>query len=80
MNKPEEILEKLTEQMQNIIKEAQEEIKKIRANRLDPEIFKGILHFSNVLWASNPTPTTRQYNKRRPKNNRNKTMGKKSSP
>ena len=30
MNKPEEkILEKLTEQMQNIIKEAQEEIKKI---------------------------------------------------
>ena len=29
MNKPEEILEKLTEQMQNIIKEAQEEVKKI---------------------------------------------------
>ena len=29
MNKPEEILEKLTEQMQNIIKEAKEEIKKI---------------------------------------------------
>ena len=29
MNKPEEILERLTEQMQNIIKEAQEEIKKI---------------------------------------------------
>ena len=29
MNKPEEILEKLTKQMQNIIKETQEEIKKI---------------------------------------------------
>ena len=29
MNKPEEILERLTEQMQNIIKETQEEIKKI---------------------------------------------------
>ena len=29
MNKPEEILERLTEQMQNIIKEAQEEVKKI---------------------------------------------------
>ena len=28
MNKPEEILERLTEQMQNIIKEAQEKIKK----------------------------------------------------
>ena len=29
MNKPEEILEKLTKQMQNIIKETQEGIKKI---------------------------------------------------
>ena len=29
MNKPEEILERLTEQMQNIIKETQEGIKKI---------------------------------------------------
>ena len=52
MNKPEEILERLTEQMQNIIKEAQEEIKKIRANRLDPEIFKGIL----VMSYGHPTP------------------------
>ena len=40
MNKPEEILERLTEQMQNIIKEAQEEIKKIRANRLDLKFLK----------------------------------------
>ena len=52
MNKPEEILERLTKQMQNIIKEAQEEIKKIRANRLDPEIFKGIL----IISYGHPTP------------------------
>ena len=59
MNKPEEkILEKLTEQMQNIIKEAQEEIKKIRANRLDPEIFKGIL----VMSYGHPTPLTQLAN------------------
>ena len=58
MNKPEEILEKLTEQMQNIIKEAQEEIKKRRANRLDPEIFKVIL----VMSYGHPTPLTQLAN------------------
>ena len=58
MNKPEEILERLTEQMQNIIREAQEERKKIRANRLDPEIFKGIL----IMSYGHPTPLTQLAN------------------
>ena len=52
MSTTEEIINRLTEQMQNITKATREEIKKIRANKIDPEVFNDVLVMAYGL----PTP------------------------